>query len=156
MAHRTLLNSSSLLLSPKPSTVFVTWLLLVHCSELAMESARLLSCCQSLKQMPKLILALFQMICQRAKLVLGLPFPFILMGNLESSHQSIKCCSGDGKGEKQEMLLPVAHRPKSKVINFPVSPSNQQSYKCAFYTFFLTTEGKLKCISISWLREQIF
>lgn len=85
MAHRTLPNSSSLLLSPKPSRAVVTWLLLVCCDELATAAVRLLSCCQSLKQMPKLILV----ICQGAKLVLGLPFPFILMGNLESSHHAL-------------------------------------------------------------------
>ena len=49
---------------------------------------------------PNLILSLFQVICQGAKLVLGLPLPLILIGNLDISHGRTKWCSREGQGRK--------------------------------------------------------
>lgn len=49
---------------------------------------------------PNPILSLFQVICQGAKLVLGLPLPLVLMGYLDISHERIKWCSREGQRQK--------------------------------------------------------
>lgn len=65
---------------------------------------------------PNLILFLFQVVCQGAKLVLGLPLPLILMGNLDISHGRIKWRSTEGQGQKAPHELHV-------VQTVPASPN---------------------------------
>lgn len=93
------------------------------------------------KKWPNLILSLFQVICQGAQLVLGLPL--LLMGNLDLGHGRIKWCSGEGQRRKAPYELHV-------VQAVPASPNLPRLSSTLFYSSSHVKQHTEALLGCSW------